>query len=84
MLVQPYVIITALALVGGSMLIVGAYQRWSWLVDPPTRFWPFYSQSLIKRVFGATTALLVTYFIGLILVSLGIASIFWHLSRQSP
>jgi hypothetical protein len=33
--------------------IVGVRRRWKWLVDPPEEWWPFYSQSFVKKFFGA-------------------------------
>ena len=40
----------------GFLLLVGAIQRWSWLVDPPDEAWPYYSQALLKKILGSADA----------------------------
>jgi hypothetical protein len=36
----------------GAILIIGAYRRWKWLVDPPLTWSPYYSQAAWKEMFG--------------------------------
>ncbi len=56
----------------GVMLIVGAAQRWPWLVDPPERYWFMYSQSFIKKLFGTRAVVSFTYVMGLLFIAVGI------------
>jgi hypothetical protein len=61
------VLVLAIVFATGVLLIVGAYQRWKWLVDPPDN-WFWYSQSIVKRVFGAGFLRFFTYLVGTALV----------------
>ena len=36
----------------GVIMIYGAIDGWKLLIDPPKSWWPFYSQSFIKKIFG--------------------------------
>jgi hypothetical protein len=58
-------------LVVGIVLIVGAYRRWRWLVDPPIEWSLFYSQAQIRMLFGKTFTVYGTYFIGFVFVFVG-------------
>jgi hypothetical protein len=55
----------------GAILIVGAFRRWKWLVDPPLGLSPYYSQARMKEVFGPTAVLYFTYFLGLMFLAFG-------------
>jgi len=50
----------------GAILVVGAYRRWKWLVDPSLSWSPYYSQAKFKEIFGQTALVYFTYFLGLI------------------
>ncbi len=56
----------------GVLTIIGAYRRWSWLVDPPAYLWPFYSQAFLKRIFGTRVVVIFTYLVGLTLIALAV------------
>lgn len=66
--VIAYAVVMAV-FVAGVLLILGAYRRWKWLVDPPEEMWPYYSQALIKRLFGTRFLVLATYAMGVALVA---------------
>ena len=55
----------------GVILIVGAWRRWKWLVDPPLSWSPYYSQARLKEMMGATAVLYFTYFLGLLFLAAG-------------
>jgi hypothetical protein len=63
--------ISELLLAVGIVLIVGAYRRWRWLVDPPIEWSLVYSQAGIRRLFGKTFTVYFTYFLGIVFVSFG-------------
>ena len=48
----------------GALVIIGARKRWSFLVDPPESWWWFYSQSLLKKLFGTRGIVLLCYIAG--------------------
>ena len=50
----------------GAILVVGAYRRWRWLVDPPLTWSPYWSQAHFKEIFGQTALAYFTYFLGLV------------------
>ena len=56
----------------GVALVIGAAQRWPWLVDPPERYWFMYSQSFIKKLFGTRAVVSFTYVMGLLFIVVGI------------
>ncbi len=60
-------LVLAIVFATGVLLIVGAYQRWKWLVDPPDN-WFWYSQTIVKRVFGTGFLRFFTYLVGVALV----------------
>lgn len=45
----------------GVLMLVGAYRRWRWLVDPPLSWSPYYSQAMLKEMMGPTAVLYFTY-----------------------
>ena len=50
----------------GILVIIGAKKRWSFLVDPPESWWWFYSQSLLRKVFGVKGTVFLCYLGGTI------------------
>ena len=68
----------ALLLVGiiGVLLIVGAYQRWPILVDPPLKFADVWSQAALKKLFSKRFLLLFTYFLGLLFLTLALTGLY--------
>jgi len=67
----------------GVMLIVGAYRRWRWLVDPPTDLAPYYSQALLKRILGVRGVVVFTYLLGFTFVALSLYGFLRVLSRRA-
>ena len=61
-------VINEILVVAGIVLVVGAYRRWRWLVDPPIEWSPYYSQAHIRRLFGKTFTVYFTYFLGIVFV----------------
>jgi len=55
----------------GWILLRGALQRWEWLVDPPTEYWFFYSQSLLKLLFGSEGCRALTIAMGAMFMAVG-------------
>ncbi len=49
----------------GILLIVGTLKGWKFLVDPPEEWASFYSQSLLKKLFGASILPLVNLLLGI-------------------
>jgi drug/metabolite transporter superfamily protein YnfA len=72
------ILIASLFLLCGLALIVGAYKRWDWLVDPPTNMWPFYSPAFLKKLFGTGFVVVFTYVVGFLLV----LSVLWGLAVE--
>jgi len=66
-----YLITTLIAAIGLT-LIYGAYARWRWLVDPPTDMRFYYSQAVLKRVFGVRFVVVYTYCLGLMLIAFAV------------
>ncbi len=75
-------VLDALALAMGLILVVGAYRRWRWLVDPPLRLSPYYSQALLKRVLGPRLLVAFTYLIGLLIIATAALGTVLHLFRR--
>jgi len=59
----------------GILLLYGAYKQWQWLINPPSEWAWFYSQSFLKKIIGKKGLLIYTYFIGFLLLVIGIAGI---------
>ena len=55
----------------GAILVVGAYRRWRWLVDPPLSWAPYYSQAAWKEMFGKGALVYSTYFLGIVFFTFG-------------
>lgn len=56
----------------GFVIFNGAQRKWIWLIDPPNYLWPFYTQALIKVIFGKKFLLFFTYFLGILFMAVGI------------
>jgi len=52
----------------GSLLIVGARKKWTFLVNPPEWLWFCYSQSLIKKLSGSKGVILFSYIVGTLII----------------
>jgi len=50
-------------------MLVGAYRRWKWLVDPPLSWSPYYSQAACKEMFGTDFTRYFTYFLGIVFLA---------------
>ena len=59
---------------GGVVLIYGALKSWPMLVDPPENMAYYYSQALIKKLFGKKFLLIETYVLGILFILVGF---FW-------
>ncbi len=59
----------------GVITLIGAHRNWRWLVDPPASLWPFYSQALLKRLFGARFVRVSTYLVGAGLIAFALVMI---------
>ena len=78
---RQFLVGPVLGAVFGVLLIIGAFQRWRWLVDPPVEAWPFYSQSFIKKVFGTKAVTAFTYFAGAAILLLSLIGLLFPVSR---
>lgn len=56
----------------GVMLIIGAWKRWPWLVDPPEKYWFIDSQAFIKKFLGPRAAVYFAYFMGIVTVAVSV------------
>jgi hypothetical protein len=61
----------------GVFLWCGAFFRWRWLVNPPIDkpldlIW---SQAYLKAIFGTTAVVIFTYFLGAVLIFVGLLTI---------
>lgn len=65
----------------GFLLVYGAYKKWKFLVDPPTGLWPFYTQSLIKKIDGSEGARGYALFIGTLILCFGLYGSFLSLKH---
>ncbi len=77
----PIILIAILFILAGIILIFGTKRGWSWLVDPPTDYWMFYSHSFLKKFFGKTFLLRFNYFIGILFIILSLFGIWNGLKR---
>ena len=64
----PGILFLFFFLICGCVLIYGTYRRWTFLVDPRDDLWPFYSQAIVKKLFGVRGAIIWPYFIGLMFI----------------
>jgi hypothetical protein len=65
----------------GWILVIGARQRWGWLVDPPDKMWTFYSQAFIKKIFGQTVLVRYTYITGVLFIVLSMVFLLKELQK---
>lgn len=80
----PGILIALLFFLCGLTLIIGAYRRWDWLVDPPTDMWPYYSQAFLKKLFGSSFVVGFTYVIGFLLILFVLFGLFNTLLKIYP
>ena len=59
----------------GLALIYGAKKRIKWLIDPDENDWNWYSQALIKKLFGKQFTIYWTYFLGVLFIIFSIFGI---------
>ncbi len=62
----------------GIALIYGTKKRVAWLIDPDESNWIWYSQALIKKLFGKQFTIYWTYFLGILFIAL---SMFWIIQK---
>lgn len=56
----------------GFLLVYGAYKKWKWFVDPPAGLWPFYTQSLMKKIDGPEGARGYALLVGILVLCFGL------------
>ena len=59
----------------GIALIYGARKGIKWLIDPDEKNWNWYSQALIKKLFGQQFLIYWTYFLGALFIIFSIFGI---------
>lgn len=60
-------------LIVGIFFIYGtATNRWPIVLNPPDKYWMFYSQSFIKKLFGENVLRIFNYVFGAMLIFLGL------------
>jgi len=73
-----------IAFVMGTALTIGTYRRWKWLVDPPSHMWSYYSQALLKHLFGHRFLVVYTSVVGLLLIAFSLCVTFTHITYADP
>jgi len=70
----PGIAFLIIFIVLGILGVVGAYFRWSWLIDPDEQRWwsRYYSQVMLKRWFGRRFVLVYTYVVGSLFIGVGL------------
>jgi hypothetical protein len=68
---QQSLVVSLCVLIGGILLLAGAFCNWSWLVDPPDDWWPYFGNATIKRFLGKKALLIYLYGVGTMCVSAG-------------
>ena len=76
-------LLDAVSFLMGMTLIIGAFRDWKWLVDPPSQMWSYYSQALLKRLFGRRFLVAYTYFVGFLIVAFSLWVTFAHI-KETP
>ena len=71
-------------LLAGVVLCVGASHKWDWLVNPSDRMWPYYSQAVIKRLFGRRFTIGFTYFLGVLFIAAALFGLMNDIQRLRP
>lgn len=56
----------------GILLMIGTYKKWPILVDPPQEF---YSQYMLKKIFGSKFIVIFNYFMGVLFIVLSLIAI---------
>lgn len=56
----------------GVAQLWGTYRRWSWLVNPPAKLWPFDSQAFFKKVLGQKAAIYMSYLVGVSMLGVAV------------
>jgi hypothetical protein len=77
----PALFIAIFFIFAGIILIVGTKERWSWLVDPPTDHWTFYSHSFLKKCFGKTFLIYFNYSLGIAFILFSLIGI-WNKIKE--
>jgi hypothetical protein len=67
------IIFCSAVFLAGVIFLTGAIKKWKWLVDPDERYWLFYSQSLLKKIFGKEFVLYYTFVLGIAFTLAGVA-----------
>ena len=52
----------------GFIIVYGAIDGWKFLIDPPESWSPFYSQSIIKKIFGKKFLYYETIVVGVLFI----------------
>jgi hypothetical protein len=73
----PGLLIAIFFIFAGIILIIGTKKRWVWLVDPPAKYWTFYSHSFLKKLLGKTFLLYFNYILGTVFILLSLIGI-WN------
>lgn len=55
----------ALTAAAAVLLIIGAWRRWRWLVDPPLSLWPVHPYAVLRHLFGRGVVVWIVYLTGL-------------------
>lgn len=58
----------------GFLLMIGTYKKWSLLLDPLPEF---YSQYMLKKIFGSKFIVIFNYFMGVLFIVLSLIAI-WN------
>lgn len=53
-------------LIVGVVCLLGAIKKWKFLVDPPEKYWFFYSPSWGKKLYGKEALIPLNYFFGIV------------------
>jgi hypothetical protein len=73
--------IGTLLIVFRSLLVLGAYRRWRWLVDPPVRMWPYWNLTWLKREFGVHAVVIFAHGIGGVVMGFGALAVLLAMLR---
>ena len=57
-----------IALIAGSLMIIGTIFKWKFLVDPPEELAAVYSHSRLKKWFGTEFLIFFNYFLGTLFI----------------
>jgi uncharacterized protein (DUF3820 family) len=76
--ISSKLIMTMVCIVFGIFMIFGAYKKWKFLVDPPEKYWLWYSQSFFKKFFGKNIVILETYIAGICSIFMGYYFLYFY------